>query len=44
MKPRFAAVHYVRTWLMVDVLSSFPFDTLVYGTCLALMSLLQSKL
>lgn len=37
MKPRFAAVHYVRSWLLVDVLSSFPFDTLVYGVMLSLL-------
>eukprot|EP00892_Ulva_mutabilis_P002121 jgi/Ulvmu1/1190/UM108_0018.1 len=31
MQPKFAALHYVRTWLVVDVISSFPFEAIVFA-------------
>ena len=31
MQPLEAAWQYLRTWFLVDVLSSFPFEALVYG-------------
>lgn len=43
MQPRFAALHYIRSWLLVDVVSSFPFDTLVYGVYYAAAAALSNK-
>jgi hypothetical protein len=31
MHPRVVALHYMRTWLLVDLISSFPFEALVQG-------------
>lgn len=31
MQPKFAALHYARTWLVVDAISSFPFEAIVLG-------------
>jgi hypothetical protein len=33
MQPTDAAVHYLKTWFLVDLTSSFPFEAVVYGAC-----------
>lgn len=31
MQPKFAALHYARTWFVIDAISSFPFEAIVLG-------------